>query len=246
MREITGSTANEVKMIRGIQRGIGALDNGVIGNQTLSDLAIKVADKSIFPLTLMLYSQPTIIARDIVPFTPSSKYGVGGFQNTISGSFTYPRAETPCSILVYGGKAVCGSACHVFLDKPEGVVYLGTDNKFRWKRVKYSTELPPVKWAVGGLSLINYDPVAEGFTGKYSDVLRQTNHTVLGIHNDMRYLVFFKNMNAATVSEYCKNKFKFQFAVMLDGGEDISAINGSESFAKINTSRTQGYMIQGV
>ena len=42
MREVKGSTSEEVRMIKAIQRSVGALDNGWIGNQTLSDIAAKL------------------------------------------------------------------------------------------------------------------------------------------------------------------------------------------------------------
>ena len=43
MRDIKGSTSEEVRMIKAIQRSVGALDNGWIGNQTLSDIAANSA-----------------------------------------------------------------------------------------------------------------------------------------------------------------------------------------------------------
>ena len=42
MRDIKGSTSEEIRMIRAIQRSVGALDEGRIGNQTLSDIAAKL------------------------------------------------------------------------------------------------------------------------------------------------------------------------------------------------------------
>ena len=51
MKEITGSTIEEKKMIKAIQRKLGALDNGVVGNQTMSDIAIAVG-ADCFPLNV--------------------------------------------------------------------------------------------------------------------------------------------------------------------------------------------------
>ena len=42
MRDVKGATSEEVRMIKAIQRSVGALDNGWIGNQTLSDIAAKL------------------------------------------------------------------------------------------------------------------------------------------------------------------------------------------------------------
>ena len=114
-------------------------------------------------------------------------------------------------------------------------------------RVKASSELPDnVMTAVGGMGLLDYyDPEEEGFTGAYADVLRKTNHTVLGVKNNKWYGVYFKNQDAVTINNLCKLKFRFDAAVLLDGG-GIAAINGTENFAKINTSTKQGYAIQFV
>ena len=50
-------------------------------------------------------------------------------------------------------------------------------------------------------------------------------------------------MTGRKVDEHCR-KLGLELAVMLDGGH-VAAINGAESFAKINTSQIQYYMIQG-
>ena len=171
---------------------------------------------------------------------------IAGLKTTISGSFTYPSGQTPCSILVNNGKTVCGYACHAYTtNQPESVIYRLNNGKFGIKRVKFTTELPKdVKWAVGGMGLLaNYDPAGEGFSGVYSDVLRKTNHTVLAVKNDKVYGVYYKNMTAAQINAHCRDKMQFDYAIMLDGGH-IAAINGAESFAKINTSQVQGYGIQ--
>lgn len=42
MKDVVGSTSEEVRMIKAIQRSVGALENGWIGNQTLSDIAAKL------------------------------------------------------------------------------------------------------------------------------------------------------------------------------------------------------------
>ena len=58
------------------------------------------------------------------------------------------------------------------------------------------------------------------------------------------YLIYIKNKTGAEVNAFCRDKLMLDHAVMLDGGH-VAAINGDESFAKINTTQ-QFYMIQGV
>lgn len=243
MKDISPSTTNEKKMFTAIQNAIGAYPNSIIGTQTMSDLAIKVG-VNCFPVTLQMYGYPVIIGNDLLAFDPNG--GLKNYVNTLSGSFTYKSGVAPCSILINNGQTICGYACHAYTTgHPESVIYRLKNGKFGIKRVKFSTELPSdVKWAVGGVGLLNYyDPVAEGFTGNQASVLRQTEHTVLGVKNNMVYGVYYKNMTGAQINAHCRDKMKFEMAIMLDGGH-IAAINGTESFAKINTSQVQGYALQ--
>lgn len=239
MKELVGSTSEEKRMLRAIQRKLGAVENGIVGNQTMSDIAIAVK-ADCFPLNVELYSQPCIIAKDIEPLNPKGKLP----ENSISGSFS--NGYNPCSVLVNNGIAVCWSACHwTDAKKPESVLYKTKDGKVQIKRVGHiSDDLPlaQVDWAVGGLGLLDfYDPTAEGFTGKFSDVLRKTNHTVLGYRNGMLYGVYCKSMTAAQVNTFAKDKLKLEMAIMLDGGH-IAAINAANN--KINTAQKQLYAIR--
>ena len=202
MRDVKGSTSEEVRMIKAIQRSVGALDNGWIGNQTLSDIAAKLG-ADCFPLNVELYGQP-------------------------------------CSILVHGGKVVRGMSCHY--PRPESVLYKTTDGAVRIARVSSAAALGEVVWAVGGMGLLgNYNPAAEGFTGAYSDVLRKTNHTVLGYKGGLLYGVYCKAMTAQQVNAFCRDKLKLTSAVMLDGGH-VAAINGACN--KINTQTRQFYAVR--
>lgn len=242
MNDFKGSTTSEDKMFKAIQKAIGAQENGWIGTQTMSDIAVKVG-ANCWPITLKMYNMPVIISEDIIISNPKS--GCKNYKNSLSGSFSYQKK--PCSIMINNGKEIWGAACHAWLNKPETVIYRTTSNKFGIKKCKYSTELPSgIKWAVGGMGLLNkYNPTEEGFTGTYADVLRTTNHTVLGIKNNMCYLLYCKNMSGSQINTFCKDKMKFEMAILLDGGH-VAAINGEESFAKINTSQVQYYLIQAV
>ena len=236
MKDVVVSTSEEVRMIKAIQRSVGALDNGYVGNQTMSEIAVALG-ADCFPLNVELYGQPAILARDIEPFNPKGPLPI----NAISGSFS--DGYQPCSVLVQDGKVVCWSACHY--PTPETVLYRTRDGKVDCKRVSHvSNDLPlsDVVWAVGGMGLLgNYNPAAEGFTGAFSDVLRKTNHTVLGYKGGMLYGVYFKNLTAQQINVQCKGKFRFEHAILLDGGH-IAAINGAVN--KINTRQRQLYAIR--
>ena len=171
MNSVKGSTTSETKMIKAVQSALNSKVDGLIGAQTMSDIAVEVG-ASCWPLTLQIYSNPVIICKDIDVIGTTTR--CSAHKNSISGSFSYQ--SKPCSILVNDGKAIAGSACHAWLNKPECVLYRLNNGKFGVKRCLYSTELPSgVKWAVGGMGLLNmYSPATEGFSGAYADVLRQT------------------------------------------------------------------------
>ena len=233
MKDVVGSTSEEVRMIKAIQRSVGALDNGYVGNQTMSEIAARLG-ADCFPLNVELYGQPAILARDIDPLDLSGRLP----ENSISGSFSWQGA--PCSILVRGGRVVRGMSCHC--PTPESVLYKTQDGAVRMARVSSAAALGGVVWAVGGLGLLdNYNPAAEGFTGAYSDVLRKTNHTVLGYKGGMLYGVYCKNMTAQQVNAFVRDKLKLEYAVMLDGGH-VAAINAVCS--KINTNQRQYYAVR--
>lgn len=238
MKDVVGATAEEARMIQAIQRAVGALDNGYIGNQTMSEIAVKVG-ADCWPLNVELYGQPCIIAKDAEPCNPNS----GLPENAISGSFSW--AGRPCSILVQHGEVVCGTSCHQMNGKPESVLYRTRDGGVHIARAVTAQELPhwpEIDWAVGGLGLLeHYAPAAEGFTGAYSDVLRRTNHTVLGYKGGMLYGVYCRSMTAAQVNDFCKGKLKLEKAVMLDGGH-VAAIRGAVS--RINVGQKQFYAVR--
>ena len=239
MKDIVGGTSEEKRMIKAIQRSVGALDNGYVGAQTMSEIAAKLG-ADCFPLNVELYGQPTMIAKDIEPLNPNGPTP----KNAISGSFS--NGYRPCSVLVQNGKAVCWSACHwTDMHLPESVIFKTKDGKVQIKRVGHiSADLPlsDAIWAVGGMGLLDhYNPAAEGFTGRFADVLRQTNHTVLGYKGGMLYGVYCKAMTAAQINAFVRDKLKLEMAILLDGGH-IAAINGACN--KVNVGQRQLYAVR--
>lgn len=249
MIEVFPSTTNEEKLIKGIQKSIGSLEDGIIGTQTLSDIAciLKSIDK---PITLKIYDMPVIISKNLVPFMPKGKK-LSGWNNTINGSFL--SGKTPCSILIADGWVYYGASCHSYYNKPETVLYRLFNGTVGIKRAKSAVELPNgVKWAIGGLGLLDfYNPEAEGFckctdgykTEDFSDVLRRTNHSMIGYKNGYFYQVLCLNKSAKEVNEAAE-LLGLKYAIMLDGGH-LAAINGTEDFAKINSNCAQYYAVQG-
>lgn len=242
MKEVYGSTSEEVKMIKSIQKAMGILDNGFIGNDTMASIAEKLG-ADCFPVALTMYGYPTVVAKSVLPFNP--KGGIACYDYTITGSFTWPAGVTPCSILIGGGKVLCSQACHCWRGEPETVIYQLKDGTLGCKRVLTIAELPSsVKWAVGGMGLGDmYNPELEGFTGDQAGVLRRTGHTVLGYKNGFVYGVCFPNANTQQIQSDVKYKFYFEKAIQLDGG---SVYGYNLPGMKKNASQKYGYAIQFV
>lgn len=243
MKDIYPSTENEDRLFKAWQRAVNAYPNGIVGCQTVSDTVIELGVKEGFPYTLQIYGHPVIIGNDLIAWSP--KAPLKGFANSMLGSFTYPRAETPCSFLINGGETIYGTACHAHIDKPESVLYRMKDGSFGIKRAMYRGDLPDdIRWGVGGMGLLDmYSPSAEGFSGQYADVLRKTDHNVLAVKNGKVYGVLYKSMTADQINAHCRDRMQFDMAVLLDGG-GLAAMNGTEKFAQHNVKIKQGYAIQ--
>lgn len=241
MREIVGSTAEETRLIKAIQRMGGALDNGIIGTDTLTTLAIQTG-ADCWPLAVTMYGQPACIAPSLTAFDPNGP--IKNYEYAMSGSFTWPAGQTPCSILVNRGKVLCEYACHFWEQgKPESVMFQMEDGTVNVRRMLSIAQLPDgAVWAVGGMGLLDkYDPVAEGFTGNQAGALRKTGHIVLGTKNGMLYGVAFQNHTADSLNQICRNKFCFEHAIMLDGGS-VFSYNFKDKTRALNA--TLGYAIQ--
>ena len=241
MKDIVGQTASEQRLIKEMQRIAGTREDGYLGIATLSDIAIKLGAKESFPAVFKMFGYNTIVGNDLIAFDPNG--GIASYTYSMLGGFTYPSGQTPCSILINGGKVVCGTACHAHIGKPEGVIFRFENGGFGCAKVKSASELPKgVRWAIGGMSLgERYDPASEGFTGAYSDVLRKTNHNVLMMKGGKVYGVYFPTMTGAQIQTEIMSKFKPAMALLLDGGH-LAAMNAETT--KINTNTKQGYAIQ--
>lgn len=96
------------------------------------------------------------------------------------------------AILGVQGKVLSSNASHAPAwfpqDKwyPQGVFVYYTDETFEIIKVKTIHEITkPYYFAIGGIELYpNYEPDKEGFKGIYSDVLRNTIHTSMGLTSD--------------------------------------------------------------
>jgi|GEM_PF-2115859 len=247
----TAPAEDKLTLEKAIQRKIGADEDGDIGKASLVDIATYVGADGCWPLTVKLYGCPFIVSKDILPFAPRAE--LSGWANAISGSFS--SGTDPWSILVSEGAVLCGHACHEpTYGLPETVLYKLYSGTIGIRRVRTVSELPDgLRTAVGGMGLESlFDPDAEGFrictaggkTEDFRDPLRDTNHTILGVKRGYWYLGYCPSMTAKEVNTLAWT-LGLDGAIMLDGGH-VAAINGGESWARINTDQIQYYAIQAI
>ncbi len=180
-----------------------------------------------------------------------NKQACKDYANCISGTFQYTGKV--CSILIANGRVINNSSAHAWLGYPDSCLIYYKDGTFAVKRLLAipNAELPQVQWAISGVGLLDlYNPAAEGYTrfsknGKtydYSDVLRRTNHTVIGVKDGQVHGLYLANMTGDEVNAYCK-KQGLQYAVMLDGGH-VAAVNCE--IGQANAKQKQSNIIQFV
>lgn len=179
----------------------------------------------------------------------ANKQACKNYANSISGTFQYQNEAN--AILTYNGKVIGSYSAHGWLGYPDSCLICYKDGSFAVKRCIMLTpaEMNTIRWAISGVGLLDmYDPAAEGYarfqkngkTYDYSDVLRRTNHTAIGVKDGQVYGLYLSNMTGAEVNAYCK-KHGLQHAIMLDGGH-IAAVNCS--LGQRNASQKQHNIIQ--
>ena len=168
--------------------------------------------------------------------------------NCVNGVFFMLQANGktyPTSILYSDGIAYQSKANH--LPYPQSVFIVNKDNTVYMKTIHNlnKLDLNKVKLAIGGVGLRNtldksfiYSPAAEGFSGKYSDVLRKANKTVIGYNKseDKIYLmcrpsIYHKNAYQYDLLTLVKD-CEYDIAISLDGGGSTFMNNATDMVLK--------------
>lgn len=190
-------------------------------------------------------------ANGVIIAELKNKQACKNYTNCISGAFQYNNAAN--AVLVNAGRVINNLSAHGWLGFPDSILMCLNDGTLAVERhisIPQSM-LPNVRWAISGMGLLDmYDPAAEGYAkfkkdGKsydYSDVVRKTNHTAIGVKDGMVYGFYLANMTGAQVNAYVKAR-GMEKAIMLDGGH-IAAVNCDIHSA--NASQLQHNIIQFV
>lgn len=218
------------EIAQAIQKGLNIKVDGFIGNQTILNIALQFESQGIiklnYPLALEIYDGYMIIGqKDQVNFDYAQyKRKCSDYKYATNGTFFDYSTNKLVSILADQEKIYHNMGSKVWRDKAEGCIWLDYKGKLHYNRIKYINELKDVKWAISGVTLHDYHPKWEGFVGKFSDVLRHTWHSVLGIDYDDRVILFHKKASARKLVEDVNDNLKLKYAILLDGGS-MAAIN---------------------
>ena len=235
--------------IRAVQRALGTAPDGSPGPHTWDVLYRQFASPGM-PYEGKFFGCYCIIG-DPDKLQLIDGYGVknvSDYNYSMSGSFTAPSGVSPISIMVNDYKTIRFESCHAPSwdgGLPETVLCY-KDGRNWMELVTYVSQLSELpKWAVGGMQLIRdgskqFNNIAEGFTGRFSDVLRRTYHTCIGFDKYGNVIGVYGYGTARQMQDKCYN-IGLVNAIMLDGGH-LAAVN-TPAYMK-NIKQRQGYIIK--
>ena len=168
----------------------------------------------------VLITDPKNVYVYPLPGTTLREFGIWGINGTWQDT---PNAKDPKSIwglAVNNNKAIGPNS---YTNSPKGykrgTLIFYKDGTIEVKRINTIKEFTkPVQWAIGGgMLFLDYNPTVEGFTGQFSDVLRNTAHTGIGYKGNRVYMFVHKQCDMLGFRTKVK-ALNLDGAVFLDGG----------------------------
>ena len=230
------------QLVKAIQKETDAVVDGFFGHQALFNLFLKICDFDEYsPVATELYNGYLIMARkDQVHFAmPRNSKSVSNYEYAVSGTFQDESKNKLVSILADSGKFFRATGSKAWRGKGEGTIYMTKSGEIKWERFQYMPT-KDVEWAISGVTVHDYHPVWEGFSGDFADVLRPTKHVLFGVTQDDKIVVFLKNCSMGTLKNISDNVLKLKYSISLDGGH-IPAIK-SPKF-RFNSQQKQNNLI---
>lgn len=155
------------------------------------------------------------------------------YNNFVNSVFFLNQANGimyPQGIMVNAGKVLCNNATH---GKPVSTIIIHDANNVEMKMVSDITKEKDVWFAVSGYGVYpKITATQEGFTGKYSDVLRGTNRPIIGYRKkDNKIVIAVRANSTAERANQTAANLGLNFAISLDGGGSTTLkVNGSYKF----------------
>lgn len=219
--------SNTDKAVRKFQSDNRLVVDGSVGNATMGRIDSLLKNSSNSNIgndnetnKVLKYKTLNYIIIDpnkIQMVVANKKYQKVSSRTAING--TYFWKGQPNGIMVYKSKDIGSASSHAWRGYGQSVIYFDGKN-FGVKRVRYASELGNVKWAIGGCGMITpygYSPTSEGFNGKYVDILRTCNKTVIGAKDGKVYLITVPNMSHGTLLTRLR-EMGLELAISVDGG----------------------------
>ncbi len=208
------------QLVRAIQKETGAVVDGDFGHQSLFNLFLEICDFDEYsPVATELYNGYLIMAnKNQVHFEmPRNTKCVNDFDYAVSGTFQDEPKNKLVSILADQGKFFRATGSKAWRGKGEGTIYMTKSGEIKWERFQYMPT-KDVEWAISGVTVHDYHPVCEGFSGAFADVLRSTTHVLFGITQDDKVVVFLKHCSMEALKYISDNILKLKYSISLDGG----------------------------
>lgn len=154
-------------------------------------------------------------------------------NNFVNSVFFMPQVNGimhPQGIMVNAGEVICNNATH---GKPVATLIVRGANDVVMKYVSDITKEKDVWFAVSGYGIYpNITALEEGFTGKFTDVMRMTSRPIIGYRKkDNKIVIAVRENSSATRAQQTANNLGLDFAISLDaGGSTTLKVNGKYKF----------------
>lgn len=161
---------------------------------------------------------------------PTNKTPYNNFVNSVFFMAQRNGLMYPQGIMVNGGQVLCNNATH---GKPVSTIIIHGKDNVEFKRVTDITKENNVWFAVSGYGIYPYITAGqEGFTGKFSDVLRTTNRPIIGYRkSDNKIVIAVRANTSAQRAQQTAKNLHLDFAISLDGGGSTTLkVNGNYIF----------------
>lgn len=136
----------------------------------------------------------------------------------------------PQGIMVNAGEVICNNPTH---GKPVATLIVRGADDVEMKYVSDITKEKDVWFAVSGYGIYpNITVLEEGFTGKFTDVMRMTSRPIIGYRKeDNKIVIAVRENSSATRAQQTANNLGLDFAISLDaGGSTTLKVNGKYKF----------------
>lgn len=174
----------------------------------------------------------------IVEIDPRNIWGVEAkcstkkvpYHNFVNSIFYAPGVLHPYGIMVNAGKVIYNVPTH---EKPVATLIVYDKDDVQLKYVDDITKEKDVWFAVSGYGVYpSITSVEEGFTGKFTDVLRETARPIIGYRKrDNKIVIAVRDKSSATRAQETAKNLGLDFAISLDaGGSTTLKVNGKYKF----------------